>query len=78
MNVNGISQVPSWPSTIASLVLYVILMAYGIKKFSQLVNHSNTSISFQTSDGFFPNDEKVSLNKIGFKMAFTVVDYIKN
>jgi len=33
MNVNGISEVPSWPSTIATLLMISVLSAYGVKKF---------------------------------------------
>jgi hypothetical protein len=33
MNVNGMTQVPSWPSTIATIILYLTLTAYGYEKF---------------------------------------------
>jgi hypothetical protein len=33
MNVNGISEVPSWPSAIVSLICYGFLFAYGVQKF---------------------------------------------
>ena len=61
-----------------SLLVVVVLLAYGTLKFSQMLSKHNPFISEITERNFFDYETSLDLNEIKFKMAFSIEGYLDN
>jgi hypothetical protein len=60
---------------IVTLVLYCVLVAYGIRKGQTLVFRESPEVSLFEIKNQFSSQDWLDLDSVGFKIAFTVVDY---
>ena len=77
LNISGKSSIPSYPGTITTICLLAVLAVYGVLKMQMLINFENPSINQATMRDYFSKDKNVNLTEIGFKIAWSVMDYGK-
>lgn len=75
LNVNGSTEISSWPGSILSILLFLLLAAYTYQRFMKLILRENPDIQIATISNFYDKDYTVNLSEIGFKLAFGVNDY---
>ena len=75
-NIKGETTVNTVTGGILSVILVVILLAYGGLKFLHLYDKHNPQISEVTEKGVLDSSEIMNLNQEGFRFAFTIEGYL--
>ena len=75
MNVNGQTEISSWPGALVTIFLYLTLAAYAYQRFNKLIFRENPDIQVATIENKFDIDYTLILNELDFKIAFGVNDY---
>ena len=75
LNVNGRSEISSIPGTVVTLILFIVLTSYALKKGQIFLFKENPTIQEATYSNYYDKDYQVSLKELGFKIAFGVNDY---
>ena len=78
LNVNGQDKISSYPGTILTICLLIVLTIYGVQKFRQWVLISDPQINISTFTNEFDYQHVVNLTEQGVKFAFGVQQYGTN
>ena len=71
-NVRGHETVNSVFGGICSVIIFTIVLLYGVTKFIDLESRSNPNVSFFINEDNFGQGEQINLNERGFRIAFAV------
>ena len=72
MNIGGKRNVPSVGGLALTLVMFVIVIAFGSKKLQVLINKQNPSITQVTMLNYFDSKYTIDLDELDFKFAWGV------
>jgi hypothetical protein len=75
LNFKGREEIGTFYGVAVSVLLTALLCAYSVEKFLQMVNRDNTNIQVNVVPDSFDSVDFVELDKIGFKIAFTVMNF---
>ena len=75
LNLNGKTSIPSYPGTFTTIILLTVLAVYAGIKMQMLIYFENTTINQATMRDYFSKDKIVNLTDIGFKIAWSAMDY---
>ena len=74
-NIKGKSVITTISGGIITVIIYLIMITYSTIKFVQLSQKHNPNVSQYTEKNFFDSSERVNLNEINFRLAFSVEGY---
>ena len=74
MNFNGLQSIPSVVGLISTFLLSIIFLSYAVIRATDLNRDNNSSINQATIMNKFKEDVDLDLTKIGFKIAFGLID----
>ena len=57
---------------VVTLMIIVVMLTYGSIKMKQMIEHHNPLVYQFVEKDVFDSSEKLNLNEIGFRLAFTV------
>ena len=77
LNVSGKTTIPSYPGTITTIILLGVLAVYAGIKMQTLIYFENPTINQATMRDYFSKNKHINLTEIGFKIAWSVMDYGK-
>ena len=75
-NIKGESKVNTLPGGICTVLILWITLAFATRKAIVLSNHTDVDISTHIDKNAFPPTETVPVKDLGFKMAFTMQDFL--
>lgn len=76
LNFNGQDKIRTTSGSIVSLLLIGVFLAYAIDKGETFVLQQNPQITQTVNPNVYNKNDSFVLNKIGFKMAFSVIDWV--
>ena len=75
-NIKGDEKVSTIPGGFITIVLYVIVLLYGLLRFLHLATKHNPNISTYYSEDGMSNGNVLNLNERGFRIAVSMESYL--
>ena len=75
LNFDGKTEVSSICGVVVTLMLYSVLIAYSVRRGEALLFRENPDVSLFEIKNKYSSEEWLDLDEIGFKIAFTALDY---
>ena len=75
LNINGESRVNTFYGSILTMFTYLVIGAYGLNQFINLITRSTTTVTRTTIVNHFDYKNKVGFEQIGFKMAWALTTH---
>ena len=77
-NIKGQTKVVTATGGILSSFLLVVFIGYALIKLTHLVDKKNPLIAEMREKNFYDYNTRISLKEIGFKIAFSIENYLSS
>ena len=74
--MSGATEVKTYTGGVMSVLVVTVLIAYGMIKLLHLLDKHNPNLAQYTETNVFDFNDRLNLNDIDFRFAFTIEGYL--
>ena len=75
-NLHGESTINTFPGGVITSIVFIVGLAFAVQKFLTLMEKKDVLVTSHWKFGAMEGNEMVNLNEIGFRVAFTMENYL--